>query len=148
MATNDPVIVVATGAANIASVAAALERAGVGVRFSDDRAEIGRARRLVLPGVGAFQKVMARLEELELVESLRERVSAGRPTLAICLGLQVLASASEELALLEQDAMVAIPYDLLSVRLETACDILSGITGEITSNEILNSIFDSFCIGK
>jgi len=60
----------------------------------------------------------------------------------------VLGAASEELALLEQDTDMGIPYDLLSVRLETACDILSGITGEITSNEILNSIFDSFCIGK
>lgn len=60
----------------------------------------------------------------------------------------VLASAGEELLMLEQDTMAAIPYDLLGVRLETACDTLSGITGEITSNEILNSIFDSFCIGK
>ncbi|QJB55193.1 tRNA uridine-5-carboxymethylaminomethyl(34) synthesis GTPase MnmE [Pseudodesulfovibrio sp. zrk46] len=60
----------------------------------------------------------------------------------------VLASATEELLLLEQDTEMGIPYDLLSVRLETACDILSGITGEITSNEILNAIFDSFCIGK
>ncbi|MGL1861527.1 MAG: tRNA uridine-5-carboxymethylaminomethyl(34) synthesis GTPase MnmE [Pseudodesulfovibrio sp.] len=60
----------------------------------------------------------------------------------------VLASASEELLLLEQDTEAEIPYDLLSVRLEMACNTLSGITGEITSNEILNSIFDSFCIGK
>lgn len=60
----------------------------------------------------------------------------------------VLVSASEELLLLEQDTEAGIPYDLLGVRLESACDTLSGITGEITSNEILNSIFDSFCIGK
>ena len=60
----------------------------------------------------------------------------------------VLAEAAAELELLEQDAMASIPYDLLSVRVDSACDILSGITGEITSNEILNSIFDSFCIGK
>ena len=60
----------------------------------------------------------------------------------------MLASASEELLLLEQDTQAEIPYDLLSVRLETACNTLSGITGEITSNEILNAIFDSFCIGK
>jgi len=60
----------------------------------------------------------------------------------------VLTAASDELLLLEQDTDAGIPYDLLSVRLETACDILSGITGEIASNDILNSIFDSFCIGK
>ncbi|MCJ2165782.1 MULTISPECIES: tRNA uridine-5-carboxymethylaminomethyl(34) synthesis GTPase MnmE [unclassified Pseudodesulfovibrio] len=60
----------------------------------------------------------------------------------------VLREAAEELLALEQDAATSIPYDLLSVRLETACNVLSGITGEIASNDILNSIFDSFCIGK
>jgi len=59
-----------------------------------------------------------------------------------------LEEAAEELLFMEQDTEAEIPYDLLSVRLETACNALSGITGEITSNEVLNSIFDSFCIGK
>ncbi|WP_319582059.1 tRNA uridine-5-carboxymethylaminomethyl(34) synthesis GTPase MnmE [uncultured Pseudodesulfovibrio sp.] len=60
----------------------------------------------------------------------------------------VLTEADRELAGLNADAGAGIPYDLLSVRLETACDVLSGITGEIASNDVLNSIFDSFCIGK
>lgn len=60
----------------------------------------------------------------------------------------VLQKASQELVELEHDAAMGIPYDLMGVRLETACDILSGITGEIASADILNAIFDSFCIGK
>ena len=60
----------------------------------------------------------------------------------------VLAEAAGELLALEQDTAAAIPYDLLSVRLETACNVLENITGEIASNDVLNSIFDSFCIGK
>lgn len=60
----------------------------------------------------------------------------------------VLGEATAELEMLEQDAEAAIPYDLLSVRVDSACDILSGITGEITSSDILNTIFDAFCIGK
>lgn len=60
----------------------------------------------------------------------------------------VLQEAALELQGLEQDAAMDIPYDLLSVRLETACNVLSGITGEIASADVLNSIFDSFCIGK
>jgi tRNA modification GTPase len=60
----------------------------------------------------------------------------------------VLAEADRELADLSGDADAGIPYDLLSVRLETACNVLSGITGEIAANDVLNSIFDSFCIGK
>ncbi|KAF1073861.1 tRNA uridine-5-carboxymethylaminomethyl(34) synthesis GTPase MnmE [Halodesulfovibrio sp. MK-HDV] len=56
-------------------------------------------------------------------------------------------SVTELEGLLEDHAM-QIPYDLLGVRLETACSILSEITGETTPNEILNKIFESFCIGK
>ena len=51
---------------------------------------------MVLPGVGAFAAGMARLRQLRLVEALRARLAAGRPTLAICLGLQLLCEASEE----------------------------------------------------
>jgi tRNA modification GTPase len=41
-----------------------------------------------------------------------------------------------------------VPYDLLGVRLETACSKLDAITGTISSDEVLNAIFDDFCIGK
>ncbi|MCG8531093.1 MAG: tRNA uridine-5-carboxymethylaminomethyl(34) synthesis GTPase MnmE [Desulfovibrionales bacterium] len=54
----------------------------------------------------------------------------------------------EELEGLLEDLVMQVPYDLLGVRLETACSILSEITGETTPNEILNKIFESFCIGK
>ena len=60
----------------------------------------------------------------------------------------VLEKADAELAGLADDAGAGIPFDLLSVRLETACNELSGITGEIAANDVLNAIFDSFCIGK
>ncbi|QGY38803.1 tRNA uridine-5-carboxymethylaminomethyl(34) synthesis GTPase MnmE [Pseudodesulfovibrio cashew] len=89
-----------------------------------------------------------------LCERIRDRVlgGAGQPDpdeiAPNARQAKVLAEAGEELLLLEEDAMADIPYDLLSVRLETACDSLANITGEITSNEILNTIFDGFCIGK
>ncbi|MCE2883127.1 MAG: imidazole glycerol phosphate synthase subunit HisH [Planctomycetaceae bacterium] len=50
----------------------------------------------MLPGVGAFAPAMKRLRESGLVEPLQERVGQGGPTLAICLGLQLLGRASEE----------------------------------------------------
>ncbi|WP_243547315.1 tRNA uridine-5-carboxymethylaminomethyl(34) synthesis GTPase MnmE [Pseudodesulfovibrio tunisiensis] len=61
---------------------------------------------------------------------------------------RTLKAAHDELELLVLDARQGIPYDLLGVRLETACDLLSSITGEIASADILNAIFDTFCIGK
>jgi glutamine amidotransferase len=51
---------------------------------------------VLLPGVGSFAPGMAALREAGLWEALRARIAAGRPTLAICLGLQMLAPGSEE----------------------------------------------------
>lgn len=59
-----------------------------------------------------------------------------------------LKKANEELEELIRDIEMEIPYDLLGVRLESACSALSEITGEITPQEVLNSIFDNFCVGK
>ncbi|CCO25352.1 tRNA uridine-5-carboxymethylaminomethyl(34) synthesis GTPase MnmE [Maridesulfovibrio hydrothermalis] len=59
-----------------------------------------------------------------------------------------LKKACSELEGLMLDIDMAIPYDLLGVRLETACSALSEITGEITPQEVLNSIFNNFCVGK
>lgn len=90
------VLVIRTGAANLASVVAGLRRAGASPRISDDTNDVLSATRLVLPGVGAFGAAMRRLREADLIEPLRAVISAGRPLLAICLGLQLLAEGSDE----------------------------------------------------
>jgi imidazole glycerol-phosphate synthase subunit HisF len=51
---------------------------------------------LIVPGVGAFGAAMAALRERGWDGQLRERVLAGKPTLAICLGMQILLEGSEE----------------------------------------------------
>jgi glutamine amidotransferase len=88
--------VVRTGVANLASVLAALERAGADVTLTDDPAVALAADRVLLPGVGHFGAARKALADLGLDEALFERIHAGRPTLAICLGLQLFARASEE----------------------------------------------------
>lgn len=91
------VAIVRTGAANLASVIAAFDRLGsVTPVVTDDPHLIHQAPFAVLPGVGAFGPAMARLREQGLVAPLRQRVDADKPTLAICLGLQLLAPESEE----------------------------------------------------
>ena len=88
--------VVETGSANLASVLAAFARLGVAATSTRDADAVRNADRVVLPGVGAFGDVMQRLTARGLVEALAERFAAGRPMLAVCLGLQVLARGSEE----------------------------------------------------
>ncbi|MBS0191796.1 MAG: imidazole glycerol phosphate synthase subunit HisH [Phycisphaerales bacterium] len=90
------VVIVRTGSANLASVQAAFDRLRIRTLVSDDPSEIDRAHLLVLPGVGAFGPAMASLERRGLVSLLQSRVKDDRPTLAICLGLQLLCEASEE----------------------------------------------------
>ncbi len=92
---ND-VLVIRTGAANLASVAAALRRAGARAIVSDDPSRVASAPAVVLPGVGAFGPAMERLRASRVDVAVAARVRRGRPTLAICLGLQLLTLGSEE----------------------------------------------------
>ncbi|MCE4538172.1 imidazole glycerol phosphate synthase subunit HisH [Pelomonas sp. P7] len=108
------VTIVDYGSGNLLSVARALEHCGANVRLSGDPAEIERADRLLVPGVGAFAEGMHGLEQQQLVEPIKAFARAGRPLLGICLGMQMLASRSlefgetEGLRLIEGD-VVAIP---------------------------------------
>lgn len=95
MAANT-VAVLRTGVANLASVLAGLRRAGADACLVDDARSVEEADRLVLPGVGSFEAAMTQLRSRGLVEALAQRIRDGRPTLAICLGLQLLGSGSEE----------------------------------------------------
>jgi imidazole glycerol-phosphate synthase subunit HisH len=90
------VVVVPTGTANLASVRAALDRLGTRSRLAADAAMIEDAAYVLLPGVGSFGAAMAGLRGARLEAVLAARVSAGRPTLAMCVGLQVLFEASDE----------------------------------------------------
>jgi imidazole glycerol phosphate synthase glutamine amidotransferase subunit len=90
------VTIVSTGVANLASVVAAVRREGGAPIVTDAPSMVINADLLVLPGVGAFAAAMRLLRANGLTAPLRDRIDAGRPTLAICLGLQILCSSSEE----------------------------------------------------
>ncbi|HLF97968.1 MAG TPA: imidazole glycerol phosphate synthase subunit HisH [Methylococcaceae bacterium] len=91
------VAVVDYGMGNLHSIAKALQRveAGLRVAVTDDAVEIGRAERVVFPGVGAIRDCMGALHERRLTDALRE-AAASKPFLGICLGMQALLETSEE----------------------------------------------------
>jgi glutamine amidotransferase len=84
---------------NLRSIENTLRRLGSDVRVTSDPAEVGRAEKLILPGVGAFADAMRNLKDLGLIEPFLERARAGTPTLGICLGMHLLFAESEEFGL-------------------------------------------------
>ena len=64
--------------------------------ITDNIAEIEKAEKLILPGVGSFKAGMDALKNKGLVEVIKKRASEGAPLLGICLGMQLLMDQSEE----------------------------------------------------
>jgi imidazole glycerol-phosphate synthase subunit HisH len=90
------VVIVPTGTANIASVVAAFRRLGADPRISESVADVAKASHVMVPGVGTYGAAMQRLVEHGLDRTLRERIAADRPTIAICVGHQLLFETSDE----------------------------------------------------
>jgi glutamine amidotransferase len=84
------------GVGNTASVIRAFRRLGAEVDFTADLDRVATARRLVLPGVAAFQPAMNRLLETGLESAVRAAVKRGGRLLGLCLGFQLLFEESEE----------------------------------------------------
>ena len=91
------VTIVDTGTGNLLSVATAFRKLGAEVCVTSQAAEIERATRLVLPGVGSLDDAMLALTQSGAKTAIDDRVRAARvPTLGICLGLQMFTLRSEE----------------------------------------------------
>lgn len=90
------ITIVPTGTANLASVLAGLTRLGAEPSLAREPGDVQRADRAVLPGVGSFGAAMAEIDTMGMRSVLEERIRDGRPTLAVCVGMQLLAAESEE----------------------------------------------------
>ena len=90
------IVVVDYGLGNLASVYNALKFLGADAKISESPSDAEKAKKLVLPGVGAFRDAIAGLKERGLAEPLKRHLLSGKPYLGICLGLQILFEKSEE----------------------------------------------------
>lgn len=91
--TTKRVTIVDLGYGNLGSIETALQRLGASTARSCDPAELGRAERIFLPGVGAAAFAMERIRLLGLSDTLRTLTA---PALGICLGMHLLFERSEE----------------------------------------------------
>ena len=91
------VVIIDYGMGNLRSVQKAFERIKVPVKVSSNSADILSADKLVLPGVGNFERGVGNLKERKIYEDLNEMVlSKKKPILGICLGMQLMTEFSEE----------------------------------------------------
>ncbi|MCW2473531.1 imidazole glycerol phosphate synthase subunit HisH [Candidatus Symbiopectobacterium sp. NZEC151] len=87
------VVILDTGCANLASVTYAVHRLGYDPVVSRDPEVVLRADKLFLPGVGTAQAAMDQLTARDLIPLIK---ACTQPVLGICLGMQLLGSASDE----------------------------------------------------
>lgn len=81
------------GAGNIFSLTAALDRLGISYGMIDQEADFDLYDRYIIPGVGHAGAAMHKLEYTGLVPHI---LSLKKPTLGICVGMQLLTTHSEE----------------------------------------------------
>jgi imidazole glycerol-phosphate synthase subunit HisH len=91
------ILLIDAGTGNLRSVQKALETLGVTVLRSDDPEKVLSAKRVVLPGVGAFGQFMSGLRARGLANAVREIAERAIPLLGICVGMQALFEMGEEM---------------------------------------------------
>ena len=84
------------GVGNLFSLCSSCKAIGEEAFVSGDAAELSKANRLILPGVGAFGDAAEKLRAAGMADFVRAQAAEGKPLLGICLGMQLLFEKSYE----------------------------------------------------
>lgn len=84
------------GSGNIRSAQRAIERLGVSTEVTSEYEVALNAAGLLVPGVGAFGSCIRQLLQINGDLILKERLKLNRPTLGVCVGMQILFESSAE----------------------------------------------------
>ena len=146
------------GVGNLFSLQASCKAVGQDVFVSGDGAELQKADRLILPGVGAFPDAAKKLNDTGMADFVREQAAKGTPLLGICLGMQLLFEESLEygrhpgLGLLKGQAVpmegrlpegLKIPHMGWNVLNVTGGRLLEGLNGQYVY--FVHSFFGENC---
>lgn len=91
------IIIIDYGMGNLGSIKNMLKKVGADFKLSSSVDDIRNASKLILPGVGSFDKGIQNLKEYGYFDLIKEKViKENTPILGICLGMQLLGKSSEE----------------------------------------------------
>lgn len=91
------IVVVDSGTGNFLSVVRMIESLGSKVKLTDNYSEIEAADKIILPGVGHFDKVSLALSKNNLATLIKQKATVQKiPILGICVGMQLFCNGSEE----------------------------------------------------
>jgi len=95
---NNKIVIVDYGVGNLASLINLLGKFEFEITISNKKNVLKNADCLILPGVGNFTEAIRNLKKNKIFLYLKKLISAGKPTIGICLGMQILFKSSEESA--------------------------------------------------
>lgn len=99
------------GVGNLFSLKSSLRAIGIDADYTRNPAEIRKADKLILPGVGAFRDAREALRSTGLDRVVREEAGKGKPLMGICLGMQMLFDRSYEYG--EYEGLGLIPGEIV-----------------------------------
>ncbi|MBE6598101.1 MAG: imidazole glycerol phosphate synthase subunit HisH [Ruminococcaceae bacterium] len=101
------------GVGNIFSLCSSFKYIGADAKLTSDEAEVRRADKILLPGVGAFSDAAAKLRACGMWEVLLDECAKGKPLMGICLGMQMLFEKSMEYG--EHKGLALIPGEVVPI---------------------------------
>lgn len=99
------------GVGNLFSLRSSLRAIGIDADYTGNPAEIRKADKLILPGVGAFRDAREALRSTGLDRLVQEEAGKGKPLMGICLGMQMLFDRSYEYG--EYEGLGLIPGEIV-----------------------------------
>lgn len=99
------------GVGNLFSLRSSLRAIGIDADYTGNPAEIRKADKLILPGVGAFRDAREALRSTGLDRVVQEEAGKGKPLMGICLGMQMLFDLSYEYG--EYEGLGLIPGEIV-----------------------------------
>lgn len=115
------IAVIDYGIGNVSSIVNMLKKIGVDSILAKSSLDIQMADKIILPGVGSFDSGMQKLRASGLIDDIfMHALTQQKPTLGICLGMQMLGRSSEEGI---EKGLGLIPFDNVKFRLKSEANL-------------------------